>query len=138
MSKNMLTYKKSKYHFAKNNYDHLRNINLLKHSRGDSTSVYLLIGNDFYYLFVNGNIIKGQKYEPIAIVTYLGGFILSGGFIYENSNKESSINLNSTYVLRIPAEDNFINDYREEKLVYPDELKGQSNKFWKTKYQAQR
>ena len=53
-----------KYHFAKNNYDHLRNIKLLKHSEGDSTFIDLLIGNDFYYSFINGNIVKGQKDEP--------------------------------------------------------------------------
>ena len=37
-----------KYNFAKNNYDHLRNIKLLKHSEGDSTSIDLLIGNDLF------------------------------------------------------------------------------------------
>ena len=60
----------------------------------------------------NGNIVKAQKDEPIAIETYLGGFILSG-VIIDNINKESSINFNSTYVSRIIAEDNFINDYKE-------------------------
>ena len=34
-----------------------------------------------YYLFINGNIVKGQKDEPITIETYLGGFILSAVFI---------------------------------------------------------
>ena len=87
-----------RYNFARNNYDHLRNIKLLKHSEGDLTSIDLLIGNDFYYLFINGNIVKGQKDEPIAIETYLGGFILSGVFINKNINKESSINFNSTHV----------------------------------------
>ena len=84
--------------FAKNNYDHLRNIKLLKHSEGDSTSIDLLIGNDFYYSFINGNIVKGQKDEPIAIETYLGGFILLGVFINKNINKKSSINFTSTHV----------------------------------------
>ena len=83
-----------RYNFAKNNYDHLRNIKLLKHTEGDSTSIDLLIGNDFYYSFINGNIVKGQKDEPIAIETYLGGFILSGVFIDKNINKGSSNNFN--------------------------------------------
>ena len=100
-----------KYNFAKNDYDHLRNIKLLKHSEGDSTSIDLLIGNDFYYSFINGNIVKCQKNKPIAIETYLGGFILSGVFIGKNVNKESSININFTHVLRITVEDNLINDY---------------------------
>ena len=121
-----------KYNFAKNDYDHLRNIKLLKHSEGDSASIDLLIGNDFYYSFINGNIVKCQKNKPIAIETYLGGFILSGIFIGKNINKESSIDINSTHVLRITVEDNFINDYKDEKCVYPDELKGQLNKFWET------
>ena len=105
-----------RYNFAKNNYDHLWNIKLLKYSEGDSTSIDLLIGNDFYYLFINWNIVKGQKDEPIAIEIYLGGFILSGVFIDKNINKESSINFNSTHVLRITVEDNFINDYKDELI----------------------
>ena len=121
-----------RYNFAKNNYDHLRNIKLLKHTEGDSTSIDLLIGNDFYYSFINENIVKGEKDEPIAIETYLGGFILSGVFIDKNINKESSINLNCTHILRMTVEDNFINDYKEEKCAYQDELKGQLNKFWET------
>ena len=36
------------------------------------------------------------------------------------------------HVLRITVEDNFINDYKEEKCVYQDELKGQLDKFWET------
>ena len=40
-----------KYNFAKNNYDHLRNIKLLKHSEGDSTSLDLLIGNDLLFVY---------------------------------------------------------------------------------------
>ena len=105
-----------KYHFAKNNYDHLRNTKLLKPSEGDSTSIDLLIGNDFYYSFINGNIGKGQKDKPIATETYLGGFILSGVFIDKYINKERSINFNSTHVLRITAEDNFINNYKEKNV----------------------
>ena len=85
-----------------------------------------------YYSFINENTVKGQKDEPMAIETYLGGFILSGVFIDKNINKESSINFNSTHVLRITVEDNFINDYKEEKCAYQDELKGQLNKFCET------
>ena len=85
-----------------------------------------------YYLFINGNIVKGQKDEPITIETYLGGFILSAVFIDKNINKEHSINFNSTHVLHITVEDDFVNDYKEEKFVYQDELKGQLNKFRET------
>ena len=109
------------------------NIKLLKHSEGDSTSIGLLIRNDFYYLFINRNIVKGQKNEPNAMETYLGGFILSGVFIDKNTNKESSFNFNSTHVLCITVEDNFINNYEEEKCFYQDALQGQLNKFWETK-----
>ena len=99
----------------------MRDIKLLKHSEGDSTSIDLLIGNDFFYSFINGNISKGQKSEPTAIENYLGGLILSGAFIDKNTNKESSINLNSTHVcITYKAEDNFINDYKEGKCVYQD------------------
>ena len=112
-----------KYHFAKNNCDHSRNINLLKHSDRDSTSIDLLIVNDFYYSFTNESIVKVQTDEPIPIETRLGGFISSGVFIDENIGKECSISFNSTHVLCITAEDNIINDYEEENRVYQDELK---------------
>ena len=85
-----------------------------------------------YYLFINGNIVKGEKDKPITIETYLGGFILSAVFIDKNINKEHSINFNSTHVLHITVEDDFVNDYKEEKFVYQDELKGQLNKFLET------
>ena len=61
---------------------------MLKHSEEDSTSIDLLIGNDFYYWFINGNIVKGQYDEPTAIEPYLGGFILPGVFIDKNINKK--------------------------------------------------
>ena len=95
-----------------------------------------MIGNDFYYLFINGNIVKGQKDEPITTETYLGGFILLAVSIDKNINKESPINFNSTHVWRTAVEDNFINDYKEEKCAYQDELKSQLNKFWKQKASA--
>ena len=113
-------------------YDHLRNIDLLKNSEGDSTSIDLFIGNDFYYSFINSNIVKGQKDESMAMETYLGVFILSAVFIDENSNKESLINFNSTHVLRITAEGHLVNNYKEKKRIYEDELKRQSNEFWET------
>ena len=58
-----------------------------------------MIGNYFYYSFVNLNNVKGQKDEPIAIETYLGSFTLSGVFNDKNINKKNSVNLNSTHVL---------------------------------------
>ena len=102
----------------------MRNIKLLKCSEGNSTSIDLLIANDFYYSFINGNIVKGRKDESITIETYLGSFILSGVFIDKNINKESSINFNSTHVLHITVEDNCINDYKEEKMCLSRWAKG--------------
>ena len=66
----------------------MRKINLLKHSEGDSTSIDLLVGNYFYYSFINGNIVKGQEDEPIAIETYLGSFILSGFLLTKTVTKK--------------------------------------------------
>ena len=80
-----------KYYFAKNNHDHLKNVNLLKHSGVDSTFINELIGNYFFYSFINGNIIKDQKDKPSATETYLGVFVLSGVFIEDSSKKEGSM-----------------------------------------------
>ena len=76
---------------VKNNCGHLGSINLLKHSDRDSTSIDLLIGNVFYYSFINESIVKGQKDEPISIETHLGSFILPIVFIDGNIDKECSI-----------------------------------------------
>ena len=35
--------------FIKNNYDNSKKLRILKHLEGDSVSIDLLIGNDFYY-----------------------------------------------------------------------------------------
>ena len=69
----------------------MRNINLLKHSEGDSTSIDLLVGNYFYYSFINGNIVKGQGDEPVAIETYLGSFILSRFLLTKTVTKKVQI-----------------------------------------------
>ena len=80
----------------------MSSINLRKHSKGDSTSIHLLIGDDFHYLFINWNILKDQNDKPVAI-------------------EKSSINFKSTQLLRITAKDNLIQYYEEEKHVYLDE-----------------
>ena len=69
----------------------MKNVNLLKHSGVDSTFITELIGNYFFYSFINGNIIKGQKDKPSATETYLGVFVLSGVFIEDSSKKEGSM-----------------------------------------------
>lgn len=38
-----------KLDFIKNNYDNSKKLRILKHLEGDSVSIDLLIGNDFYY-----------------------------------------------------------------------------------------
>ena len=75
-----------------------------------------------------GILLKVKKINPLAykiILAVLFYYVSSLTKIY----KECSINFNYPHLLRTTAQDNFINNYIEEKRVYQDELKSQLNKF---------
>ena len=62
------------------NYNHLKNLKLADSSNTDTKSVNILIGLDYYYLFVTGDIIRGEPNEPIALNSIFG-WILCGTFV---------------------------------------------------------
>lgn len=98
-----------KLDFIKNNYDNSKKLKILKHLEGDSVSIDLLIGNDFYYSWI----VKGQINEPIALEINLWRFVISGVLLTGRWSK-NPINITSTYVLKIPAEQSLFSDNREE------------------------
>ena len=54
------------------NLNHLKNLRLADSSNTDTKSVNILIGLDYYYLFVTGDIIRGEPYEATALNPIFG------------------------------------------------------------------
>ena len=59
------------------NYPHLQGLSIANSSSKTSFDVDLLVGLDFYYSFITGNVKRGQIGEPIAVESKLG-WILTG------------------------------------------------------------
>ena len=82
---------------AKNQYDHLKYLKLSDSSNSKfNCNVDILIGADYYWDFVSGNIKRGNS-GPVAVETILG-WVLSGTYEFQN-NISATVNLSSTHVL---------------------------------------
>ena len=77
------------------NYNHLKNLKLAASSNTDTKSINILIGLDYYYLFVTGDIIRGEPNEPIALNSIFG-WILCGTFV-----ETTQANFNVTHLFRV-------------------------------------
>ena len=65
-----------KIQFMRENYPHLNNLELA--DTGGGGDIDLLVGADFYWAIVEGNVNKGESDGPVALSSKLG-WILSGG-----------------------------------------------------------
>ena len=65
--------------FISNNYNHLKNLKLAYSSDKDITNMEILIGLDYYYQIVTGEIICEKNNEAVALGSILG-WILNGNF----------------------------------------------------------
>ena len=77
------------------NHNHLKNLKLPDSSNNDTKSVNILIGLDYYYLFVTGDIIRREPNEPIALNSIFG-CILCGTFV-----ETTQANLNVTHLFHV-------------------------------------
>ena len=77
------------------NYNHLKNLNLADSSNTDTKSINILIDLDYYYLFVTGDIIRGEPNKPIALNSIFG-WILCGTFV-----ETTQANFNVTHLCRV-------------------------------------
>ena len=59
------------------NYKHLKRIELTGSSPGTTKCIDVLIGVDFYYCCITGEVKRGKDFEPIAINSCFG-WILCG------------------------------------------------------------
>ena len=76
-------------------YNHLKNLKLADSSNTDTRSINILIGLDYHYLFVTGDIILGEPNEPIALNSVLG-WILCRTFV-----ETTQTNFNVTHLFRV-------------------------------------
>ena len=83
-----------------NNYPHLKNLKLAQESKETCVKVGILIGLDYYYNFMLGNIIRGKPNEPIALESTLG-WIISRPYSFFNS--KSVYNINSHFLFVPPS-----------------------------------
>ena len=79
-------------------YSHLTQLELAEISQEETLEVDMLIGSDFYWEFVTGEIIRGQS-GPVAIQTTLG-WVLSGP-AETTGQRKSTVSLVTTHTLRV-------------------------------------
>ena len=102
-----VTYAFQSVRIAKNQYDHLKYLKLSDSSDSKfNCNVDILIGADYYWDFVSGNIRRGNSGSG-AVETILG-WVLSGTYEFEN-NISATVNLSSTHVLKISVQESDIN-----------------------------
>ena len=83
-----------------NNYSHLKNLKLAQESNETCVKVDILIGLDYYYNFITGNIIKGKPNEPIALESTLGWIVNRP---YSSINSTNVYNINSHFLIVPPS-----------------------------------
>ena len=92
--------------FAKEHYAHLFDLDLADESPGPQAEINILIGTDVMWKILTGEVRLGEKpNEPVALGTHFG-YVLSGPVSDMPRSKLSSVNSNTTHVLRcasVPA-----------------------------------
>ena len=101
-------------------YPHVRGLQFADSMEVSEKQIDLLIGADYYYHFITGEIIKGHS-GPVAVSSKLG-WLLSGPCKAEN-NSISCTNVNSHLIL----------DHSPHKFVISDTELGQEQKSAETK-----
>ena len=92
---------------ARNQYDHLKYLKLSNSSDSKfKCNVDILIGADYYWDFVSGNI-KRRNSAQVAVETVLD-WVLSGAYEFRNGIT-TAVNLSSTHVLKISVQESGIN-----------------------------
>ena len=78
-----------------------------------------LIGADLYWSLVEGTVIRGTPWEPVALATKLG-YVLSGPtMVTVDGANDNSVNLTATHVLKVEA-----------SVLKQDSLTSELRRFW--------
>ena len=105
-------------------YKHLQNLQLADNSGDQNKHVSILIGMDYYFSFMNGEVKKGNENEPLAIKSIFG-WVLCG--VIENEQIVNTY-MNSTHMLRVNTESIITyckensNDASFNKLFYSENI----------------
>ena len=92
---------------AKNQYGHLKYLKLSDSSDSKfNCNVDILIGADYFWEFVSGNIKRGNS-GRIAVEAILD-WVLSGTYKFKN-NISATVNLSSTQILKMSVQESDIN-----------------------------
>ena len=89
---------------AKRKYPHLNGIEFAdREAEGSVMEIDLLIGSDYMWEFMEDKTVRGEPGQPVAISTKVG-WLLSGPVEAQSREKLTSINFQSTHVLRVESE----------------------------------
>ncbi|XP_065678959.1 uncharacterized protein LOC136093693 [Hydra vulgaris] len=90
---------------AKKKYRHLNNLRLADSNlQNGNLGIDVLIGADYYWLFIENSIIRGNYFDPIAIKSKLG-YLLSGPINVNNmfNNKNYNCCVNTAHVMFVES-----------------------------------
>ena len=104
---------------AQCSYEHLRGLPLADKAGARDLAVNILIGADYYWSLVEGTVIRGAPWEPVALATKLG-YVLSGpSIVMVDDENGNSVNLTATHVLKV-----------ESTVIQQDSLTSELRRFW--------
>ena len=104
---------------TRSSYEHLRELPLADRAGGGVLPVSILIGADYYWSLVEGTLVRGAPWEPVALATKLG-FVLSGPTVVMCDDVHANtVNLTATHVLKV-----------ESSVTNHDDLTSELKKFW--------
>ncbi|XP_047142930.1 uncharacterized protein LOC124817160 [Hydra vulgaris] len=90
---------------AKEKYRHLHNLRLADSNlQNGNLEIDVFIGADYYWLFIENSIIRGNNFDPIAIKSKLG-YLLSGPISFNNMFKNKNYNccVNTAHVMFVES-----------------------------------
>ena len=104
---------------AQSSCEHLHGLSLADGCGRGDLPISILIGADHYWSLVEGTIVRGAPWEPVALATKLG-YVLSGPtMIMSHNDNGNTVNLTATHVLKVEA-----------SVVNRDEIAFDLGKFW--------
>ena len=104
---------------TQSSYEHLRDLPLAYRAGGGVLVVSILVGADYYWSLVEGTLVRGAPWEPVALATKLG-FVLSRPTMVMCDNVHANtVNLTATHVLKV-----------ESSVINHDDLAAELKKFW--------
>ena len=104
---------------AQSSCKHLHGLSLADSCGRGDLPISILIGADYYWSLVEGTVVRGAPWEPVALATKLG-YVLSGPtMIMSHDDNGNIVNLTATHVLKVEA-----------SVVNQEEIASELGKFW--------